>query len=74
MDGSSILPDFGDHFSAEIRLPEALEEKLLTLSGIVISQVNTDRGAADSVCVTLCPARRIRRANDNQDRTQDPAS
>jgi len=29
MDGSQILPDFGGHFSAEIRLPEALEEKLL---------------------------------------------
>jgi superfamily II DNA or RNA helicase/HKD family nuclease len=29
MDGSSILPDFGNHFAAEIRLPEALEEKLL---------------------------------------------
>ncbi|WP_419176894.1 DUF3427 domain-containing protein [Desulfosediminicola sp.] len=29
MDGSPILPDFGGHFAAEIRLPEALEEKLL---------------------------------------------
>ena len=29
MDGSSILPDFGGEFTAEIRLPEALEEKLL---------------------------------------------
>ncbi|MBB3190563.1 DUF3427 domain-containing protein [Halomonas cerina] len=29
MDGSSILPDFDDDFAAEIRLPEALEEKLL---------------------------------------------
>ncbi len=29
MDGSSILPDFDNEFSAEIRLPEALEEKLL---------------------------------------------
>ena len=29
MDGSSILKDFGDKFAAEIRLPEALEEKLL---------------------------------------------
>jgi superfamily II DNA or RNA helicase len=29
MDGSSILPDFGNVFAAEIRLPEALEEKLL---------------------------------------------
>lgn len=29
MDGSSILPDFGDRYAAEIRLPEALEEKLL---------------------------------------------
>jgi superfamily II DNA or RNA helicase len=29
MDGSSILRDFGDRFAAEIRLPEALEEKLL---------------------------------------------
>ena len=29
MDGSSILPDFNHRFSAEIRLPEALEEKLL---------------------------------------------
>jgi len=28
MDGSSILPDFGGAFAAEIRLPEALEEKL----------------------------------------------
>jgi superfamily II DNA or RNA helicase len=29
MDGSSILPDFGGEFAAEIRLAEALEEKLL---------------------------------------------
>lgn len=29
MDGSSILPDFDDVFAAEIRLPEALQEKLL---------------------------------------------
>ncbi|MDW7745918.1 DUF3427 domain-containing protein [Halomonas sp.] len=29
MDGSSILPDFDGDFVAEIRLPEALEEKLL---------------------------------------------
>jgi superfamily II DNA or RNA helicase len=29
MDGSSILPDFGGYPAAEIRLPEALEEKLL---------------------------------------------
>jgi superfamily II DNA or RNA helicase/HKD family nuclease len=29
MDHSSILPDFENHFAAEIRLPEALEEKLL---------------------------------------------
>lgn len=29
MDGSSILPDFGGECAAEIRLPEALEEKLL---------------------------------------------
>lgn len=29
MDGSSILPDFNNRFAAEIRLPEALEEKLL---------------------------------------------
>lgn len=28
-DGSSILPDFNNEFAAEIRLPEALEEKLL---------------------------------------------
>ncbi|MGM0986456.1 MAG: DUF3427 domain-containing protein [Pseudomonadota bacterium] len=29
MDGSSILPDFDGDFAADIRLPEALEEKLL---------------------------------------------
>jgi len=29
MDGTSILPDFDYRFAAEIRLPEALEEKLL---------------------------------------------
>ncbi len=29
MDGSSILSDFGGEFTAEIRLPEALEERLL---------------------------------------------
>lgn len=29
MDGTSILPDFDNRFAAEIRLPEALEEKLL---------------------------------------------
>jgi superfamily II DNA or RNA helicase/HKD family nuclease len=29
MDGKSIITDFGNRFAAEIRLPEALEEKLL---------------------------------------------
>jgi len=29
MDGASLLPDFGNRFAAEIRLPDALEEKLL---------------------------------------------
>lgn len=29
MDNTSILPDFNNRFAAEIRLPEALEEKLL---------------------------------------------
>lgn len=29
MDGKSLLPDFGGELTAEIRLPEALEEKLL---------------------------------------------
>ncbi len=29
MDGRSILPDFDNRYAAEIRLPEALEEKLL---------------------------------------------
>lgn len=29
MDGSPILPDFDNQFAAQIRLPEALEEKLL---------------------------------------------
>ena len=29
MDGASVAADFGDRFAAEIRLPEALEEKLL---------------------------------------------
>ena len=29
MDGESVASDFGNRFSAEIRLPEALEEKLL---------------------------------------------
>ena len=29
MDGESVAADFGDRFAAEIRLPEALEEKLL---------------------------------------------
>lgn len=29
MDGASLLPDFGGRFAAEIRLPDALEEKLL---------------------------------------------
>lgn len=29
MDNTSILPDFGGRFAAEIRLPEALDEKLL---------------------------------------------
>jgi len=29
MDGTSILPDFDNRYAAEIRLPEALEEKLL---------------------------------------------
>lgn len=29
MDGSSVLPDFDNRFAAEIRLPEALDEKLL---------------------------------------------
>lgn len=30
MDGSSLLPDFDGHISAEIRLPKALDEGLLT--------------------------------------------
>ena len=29
MDGASVAADFGNRFAAEIRLPEALEEKLL---------------------------------------------
>ena len=29
MDGRSVAADFGNRFAAEIRLPEALEEKLL---------------------------------------------
>ena len=29
MDGESVAADFGNRFAAEIRLPEALEEKLL---------------------------------------------
>jgi superfamily II DNA or RNA helicase/HKD family nuclease len=29
MDGASVMADFGNRFAAEIRLPEALEEKLL---------------------------------------------
>ena len=29
MDGNSVAADFGNRFAAEIRLPEALEEKLL---------------------------------------------
>ena len=29
MDGASVASDFGNRFAAEIRLPEALEEKLL---------------------------------------------
>jgi superfamily II DNA or RNA helicase/HKD family nuclease len=29
MDGESVMADFGNRFAAEIRLPEALEEKLL---------------------------------------------
>lgn len=29
MDGQDIRPDFGDRFAAELRLPDALEEKLL---------------------------------------------
>jgi superfamily II DNA or RNA helicase len=29
MDGASVAADFGNHFAAEIRLPEAMEEKLL---------------------------------------------
>jgi superfamily II DNA or RNA helicase/HKD family nuclease len=29
MDGGNVAADFGNHFAAEIRLPEALEEKLL---------------------------------------------
>ena len=30
MDGQSLLPDFGGRISAEIRLPQALDEGLLT--------------------------------------------
>ncbi|WP_298438698.1 hypothetical protein [Geobacter sp.] len=29
MDGDNVAADFGNRFAAEIRLPEALEEKLL---------------------------------------------
>jgi superfamily II DNA or RNA helicase len=43
MDGASLLPDFGGKISAEIRLPQALNEGLLTpFQYFCISDPNTD--------------------------------
>lgn len=51
MDGDDILADFCDHIAAEIRLPEALNQKLLCpfnyfgiADSVDISQVNWSRG------------------------------
>lgn len=51
MDGADILADFCDHIAAEIRLPEALNQKLLCpfnyfgiADSVDISQVNWSRG------------------------------
>lgn len=51
MDGADILADFDDHIAAEIRLPEALNQKLLSpfnyfgiTDNVDISQVTWSRG------------------------------
>lgn len=51
MDGESILPYFDNHIAAEIRLPEALNQKLLTpfqyfaiVDSIDLSQVKWEKG------------------------------
>jgi superfamily II DNA or RNA helicase len=42
MDGVSLLPDFDNHISAEIRLPKALDEGLLTPFQYLCISDNTD--------------------------------
>ena len=47
MDGVSLLPDFDDRISAEIRLPQALDEGLLTPFQYLCISDNTDLTADD---------------------------
>ncbi len=54
MDGKSILPDFDDHIAAEIRLPDALNKKLLcpfhyfgVSDSVNLDQVKWHRGRYD---------------------------
>lgn len=47
MDGISLLPDFGNQISAEIRLPMALDEGLLTPFQYLCISDNTDLRAED---------------------------
>ena len=47
MDGKSLLPDFGNKISAEIRLPRALDEGLLTPFQYLCITDSADLSAAD---------------------------
>lgn len=47
MDGRSLLPDFGNKISAEIRLPKALDEGLLTPFQYLCITDSADLSAAD---------------------------
>ena len=70
MDGVSLLPDFGDRISAEIRLPKALDEGLLTpFQYLCISDdtdltdeelMQGDRYVATKLTERLCNNERVR--------------
>ena len=75
MDGASVAADFGDRFAAEIRLPEALEEKILCpfhyfgVADPVLSAV-TDFGRTESMMSvswrTSTRALTLRRRSDSK--------
>lgn len=69
MDGESLLPDFGNHISAEIRLPKALDDGLLTPFQYLCISDNVDlseddlmqgsRYVADKITDKLCNSERV---------------